>query len=257
MQVLIHAGFHKTGTTTVQTALRQNRARLKPHLRLFLPGKLKALCRATRAYSAERGPMDEGLIRFEAAELAQRWDPQDPRPVLISSEDLAGHMPGRKGLTAYDATPQIIALIAEAVQLAQPMAQLSFYFSTREPTAWLQSCYVQHLRATRMTQDVVDYARTMAASADLDDVVDRIDRVVAPVAVHRGRLETHSDNPLDPMFDLLNLPDAVRKAAALPAPANTAPPQSWIDAVLELNRSSLDMAAWKSARAALQEGDFA
>ncbi len=257
MQVLIHAGFHKTGTTSVQNALRQNRARLKPHLRLFLPGKLTALCRAARAYSAERQPMDEGLIRFEAAELAQRWHPDDPRPILISSEDLSGHMPGRKGLTTYDATPQILALIAEAVQLAQPMARLAFHFSTRDPAAWIRSCYVQHLRALRMTEDIVTYTQRMAASADLDDVVDRVARVVAPIPVTRCRLEECTANPLVPILDRLDLPEGISDTLARPAPAFTAPPQAWIDAVLDLNRSALDQAEWKAARAKLHEGDFA
>lgn len=256
MQVLIHAGFHKTGTTTVQTALRQNRARLKPHLRLFLPGKLKALCQATRAFSADRRPMDEGLIRFEAAELAQRWHPDDPRPILICSEDLSGHLPGRKGLTAYDTTPQILALIAEAVQLAQPLAQLRFHFSTRDPAAWIQSCYVQHLRALRLTEDVVTYTQRMAASADLDDVVDRVARVVAPVPVDRCRLEDCAGNPLASILAPLDLSPGLTDTLVLPAPANSAPPQGWIDAVLDLNRSSLDQVAWKAARANLHERDF-
>ncbi|MAY46855.1 MAG: hypothetical protein CML65_16575 [Rhodobacteraceae bacterium] len=42
MRGLIHAGFHKTGTTPVQARLPRNRARPAPHLRFFLPGDIRA-----------------------------------------------------------------------------------------------------------------------------------------------------------------------------------------------------------------------
>lgn len=253
MLVLIHAGFHKTGTTTVQTTLNDNRALLKPYMRLFLPGKLRALARATRGYSIDGNHIDEGMIRYEAAELVLRCDPDDPRPVLMSFEDLAGHMPGRKGLTAYDRTPQIMGLIAEAIILAQPLAQPAFYFSTRDPAAWLKSCYIQHLRATRITESVHEYAKRMVASADLDDVVDRVARVVSPVPVWRARL---TQDPVAPLLKHLGVQPALFPQWQNSPPAFTAPPSAWVDAVLDLNRSKLKKPAWKTARAALHEGDF-
>ena len=41
--VVIHAGFHKTGTTSVQTALTENAERLAPHLRVLLKPDFKPL----------------------------------------------------------------------------------------------------------------------------------------------------------------------------------------------------------------------
>ena len=49
MRILIHAGFHKTGTTSVQAALRRNREALAPWLRLRLPGQTRTLRQAARA----------------------------------------------------------------------------------------------------------------------------------------------------------------------------------------------------------------
>ncbi|MBB93027.1 MAG: hypothetical protein CML68_00250 [Rhodobacteraceae bacterium] len=257
MRILIHAGFHKTGTTSVQAALRRNREALAPWLRLRLPGQTRTLRQAARAWSAGRDPVDAGLIRYEAAELARKLDPQDPRPVLISSEDFSGHMPGRKGLTDYSAAPRILSWIAGAILATQPDAELSFHFSTRDPDAWLKSCYTQHLRAIRVTEDEQDYVRRMTASANFAPVIDGTRAAVAPCPVTATRIEQTSAAPLEPLFHTLGLPQACLDTAALDSPVNTAPHPDWVSAVLRLNRSDLGQADWERARAALREEDFA
>jgi hypothetical protein len=96
---VVHAGFHKTGTTTVQDTLRANASLLTTHLRVLLRPDMLALCEAARAFSASRGDPEMARFRHAAAELVEGWDRNDPRPILLASEDLAGHMPGRRKLT--------------------------------------------------------------------------------------------------------------------------------------------------------------
>ena len=53
-KIIIHAGFHKTGTTSLQQNLRANRAVLRPDIRLVLRPGMTALCESARAYSRSR-----------------------------------------------------------------------------------------------------------------------------------------------------------------------------------------------------------
>ncbi|MCA0870746.1 hypothetical protein LCL97_07920 [Seohaeicola saemankumensis] len=254
MRILIHAGFHKTGTTTVQQALRHNRAALKPHLRFLLRPAMVAACDSARAWSARRDPLDLALFRYELAQLAESWDPTDPRPLLLSSEDLAGHMPGRHGLTTYDATPQLMQVLADTLTAARPEADLSFYFSTRGAANWLASCHAQHLAASRMTLSAADYATRYASSAGLDAVIDAVARAVAPHPVHRTPLEasrTRPLGPLDPLIDLIGLPAEPRATLILPPPANTRPSPARLDALLQLNRGPLPDRALRAAKKSL------
>lgn len=255
MRVLIHAGFHKTGTTSVQQTLRRNRAALETHLRLLLPEDLDALRSATRAWSATRDPVDAGLVRYEAAELAQSWDTGDTRPVLIASEDLCGHMPGRKDLDDYAAAPHLLALITQAITEARPQAAPQIHLTTRAPDDWLRSCHMQHLRAIRITEDADSYVARMAPSADFAPVIMRIAEAVAPCPVTHSAIEDHGDDPLAPFLARLDVPAGLHDP--MDTPANTAPPAAWAKAVLALNRSDLGPEAWKTARAAIHEKDFA
>lgn len=250
MKIIVHAGFHKTGTTTVQKALRLNNTVLRPHLQVVLRPKMINLCEAARVYSKRRDSTNLGLFRIEVAQLAEALDTEDPRPVLLASEDLAGHMPGRHGLRAYTAAPKLLATLAETLAESCPGAQVELFFSTRSADAWLASCYAQHLRATRITDSRGDYIKSHRGSADLNTIVDRIAEA-STCPVHRAALEestTRPLGPLDPLLDLLELPDALR-GMLVPSPAaNMAPPRSEMDKLLQLNRSTLSAQDLRAAK---------
>ncbi|WP_339768212.1 hypothetical protein [uncultured Pseudosulfitobacter sp.] len=255
MRIIIHAGFHKTGTTTVQKTLRANREDLRPHCRIILRPGMVALCEAARAYSVSRSQTDLALIQYEAAALADGWAARG-KDIVISSEDLAGHMPGRRGLTAYDATPRIMKALVQAFAAAAPDAQQVLYFTTRAAAPWLRSCYVQHLRATRITQDADEYAADMAGSANLDQIVAQVADAVPHVQVIAQPLEACT-TPLGPLAPLLDLLGGIDPATLTPRPPdNTAPPQGKIDAMLALNRSALSDADWRVAKDTLKREDF-
>jgi hypothetical protein len=48
-RVILHAGFHKTGTTSVQEFLRANRSALKKHVAIRLKPQMRDLIHAARA----------------------------------------------------------------------------------------------------------------------------------------------------------------------------------------------------------------
>lgn len=256
LRVILHPGFHKTGTTTLQQTLRANRRRLKDYLRIVLRPGMVGLCEAARAWSVAREPLDMALLRLELARMAEGWDTGDPRPVLLACEDLSGHMPGRHGLTAYTAAAPLIAAMAQVIETVRPGAEMTVFLSTRGADDWLASSHAQHLAATRMTLDARSYAARFRGSADLDAVADAV-AGAQPHPVHRVRLEDCRNRrlgPLDPLLDLIGLPDPLRASLVAQPPANRAPPQPVLNRLLALNRSDLDDAALRSAKATLLHG---
>ena len=256
MRVILHAGFHKTGTTTVQNTLRRNRPLLKRHLRVVLRPGMVPVCEAARAWSVDRDEMTLALLRYELAQLAEGWKADDPRPILVASEDLGGHMPGRRGLQAYDAAPHLMRTIAETLTEVHPDAEITFFFSTRAAAPWLASCHAQHLRAVRMTLDQDAYAARYAGSADLEGIVAEIETAVTPHPVFFEPLEQSRDRPLGPLDPLLRIaktpPDLSRRIVTLP-PANASLPAAARERLLALNRSDLDDAALRAAKQALYQ----
>ncbi len=255
-RLIVHAGFHKTGTTSVQRSLAANRARLHGHLDFMLRADMKPLCDAARTWSVSRDPVDLGLVQYEATLTVENWS--GSTPLLLSSEDLSGHMPGRRGLRSYDAAPHLAQAMVTAWQEAHPSAEITLLYTTRAAGPWLASCYTQHLRATRITMTEAEYAQEYARSARLDDVVRAVATAVSAqvIAVPLEAARSRRLGPLDAVLDHCGLPDGLRAQLAPSPPANTAPPQSTRDAMLALNRSDLQGDAFRKARKALQRRSF-
>lgn len=256
-KIIIHAGFHKTGTTSLQQTLRANRAALRPDIRLVLRPGMTALCESARAYSRSREDYDLGLVKYEAAMLLEALQRETAGTLIISSEDLAGHMPGRHRLHGYGATPHLMRALSEAFKLADPDADLTFFFTTRAADPWLRSCYAQHLRTARMVWDQADYLKRLKTSADLGNAINLIKHELPEHTVLDAALEEHAVRPLgiaEALLDHLNL-DASRRAALVPsAKRNAALSSDILAQLLALNRSDLAPAALKKAKRSLIEG---
>lgn len=256
-RIILHAGFHKTGTTSLQQTLRVNRRRLRPDIRLVLRPGMVPLCEATRAYSVQRDDLHLGLVKYEAALLAEALAQETASTILISSEDLGGHMPGRRGLRTYGAVPKLMQALVVAFEAALPNDELIFFFTTRAPDAWLRSCYTQHLKASRLPLDRDDYVGRFRASANLTQVVRDIAAAVPRHKVMSAALEDHAQRPLGPaeaLLDVAGMPDSRRAALKYLPPANAAPEEDIQERLLELNRSSLSQGALRDAKRALLRG---
>jgi len=245
-RLIVHAGFHKTGTTSIQKALKAHRAQLRPHVRIGLRPAMVGLCEAARAYSVSRSALDLGLVQYEAAELATDWVGATGT-LLLSSEDLSGHMPGRRGLRSYDAAPKLVTAMVAAWRAVIPDLEITFVYTTRTAAPWLASCHMQHLRATRITLAQEDYVRDFAASADLNDIVDQVRAAVPDIAVRRFALE---DGPFAPLLQLAGIPDPLWPD--MPH-RNRGEPDSLRAALLAINRSDLSDEDARAARKAAMQ----
>ncbi|WP_439521431.1 hypothetical protein [Marivita sp.] len=242
-QIVIHAGFHKTGTTSVQSMLRENASVLSPHLRVFLKDAFDDLTNKARAFSID--PRERTLEQVATAATAffETIDTSDPRPILMASEDLSGHMPGRHGLECYDSAGLVMKCIADAaIARFGVTADLAFFFSTRDRDTWLRSTWWQNLRSTRLTDDFATYSAQFDEARSLEDILIEVSNDVAPARVTSQRLEVSTDlpvGPLDPILSLLDLPDLKRETLRVLPPENVQPDLG-IDAVfLALNQSGL------------------
>lgn len=252
-RMLVHAGFHKTGTTSVQRMLAHDKRALSRETHVFLRSHMVAVCESARAFSASRDNLDLLAFTYELSEFLQKLDMTDGKHVCLSSEDLLGHMPGRRKLMTYDAAPILMKAFVHTVERVMPdPPELTFYFSTRGADDWLKSCHTQHLRAVRMKQSLDEYKQGYAESARLDKIVDMVRLAVAPHRVEATALEQCKDTPLGPLtpiLDLLDISSDLRgRLRPLPA-ANVSLPDTLREEFLRINQSDL---SYDEARRAKQ-----
>lgn len=252
MRVLLHPGFHKTGTSSLQRGAQARARDLGPYLRVLLTPDILNASRAARRYSAQ--PSAQTLARFseEFAAVVGQLDVHDPRALMISSEDLSGHLPGLRGVTTYRAAPAL-AQAAAAVLRAQfgAAAAITVLYTTRDPEPWLRSLYWQNLRAQRLTEEFEAFRARLAPAADHARIIrETRDRIGVLADVQACDIETCGATPLGPLGTALSLL-GVPCAHLAPLPRHNLQPVEAAQELLALNRSALPDAALAEAKRAL------
>lgn len=253
-RIIIHGGFHKTGTASVQNTLRDNRVTMKKQIALRLRWHMKDLITAAHVYSNGRDPaaLIDVQTHFETLMTALPGMPR--RTLILSAPELAGHLPGRPGLEDYAAAPVLFYAYWELAKKHYPAADIQFFLTTRDPEAWLASVYAQHLASSDMSLDFDAYRAQYTRASDLAGMVAEIaSRVPAPV--HHCALEACEDLPLGPagpLLDLCKLPAAMQAALTPATPAGKREDPEVLQALLDANRTYADPKARQAAKDAIR-----
>ena len=251
--IVIHSGFHKTGTSTLQHLLRRNRPALKAHMRIVLKGEMPELTHAARGYSTWRDPftLDKFAHRFRA--LLERVGQMPKRVLCLTAEELSGHLPGREGIPDYSAAPVLAGEMVGILADMHPGTPITFYLTLRDPEPWLRSAYWEHVKASSMTRDWADFAQATRPGADLDAAADAVAAAV-PGLVIRQRLEDCTGQPLGPagpLLDICGIPPDLQQGLDLVPPANTRHDDTVLLALLSANRAYSDRDARQAAKRAI------
>ena len=245
-RIVLHMGFHKTGTSTVQQFLRKNRKALMPALAIRLKGQMSDLLHAARGYSTWRDPLSLAKVAARLDEVLADLPDMPRRTLVLSGEELAGHMSGRTKVPDYGAAPELAQIYSDVIVARFPQAEVAIYLTTRAGDTWLESAYWEHVKSSSMTLDFDDYAERYGATADLNATCDSI-RVAIPHPVHSVSIDAGGDT-ITPLLDLCDVPEQLRAGLSYPEPVNTRLP---VDVLLELlaaNRAYPNRADRKAAK---------
>lgn len=252
-RIIFHARFQKTGTSTVQAVLRENRKVLMPHLAIRLKGQMQELIHATRGYSTYRTQQALDKVTTRFAGLLKNLPGMPKRTLVFSAEELSGHMPGRGDLADYSAAPILLYAFWEQARATFPDAEIGIYLTTRDANPWLRSAWAEHVKSSAMRLDFDAFKAQYGAAGDLQAVVSNIAARV-PCKVTQTSLESCADLPLgpaDPLLDLCDIPLALRAELATVPRANVRLSDPVLAALLEANRSYEDRDARTAAKAAI------
>ncbi len=252
-RIILHAGFHKTGTTSIQKFLRANRPALKKQIAVRLKPQLKPVLHAARAYSITGDPdaLQSALDAFET--VLQTLPAMPRRSLILSAEDLCGHLPGRASLADYARAPDLLYGYVARILDRLPQTEPMLFMTTRSPDSWLQSAYWEHVRSFDLRQDYSDFQAQFGSAADLNAQLDEIAARV-PCVTHRIDLADsahHPFGPADPLLDLAEIPPGTRAKLIRPAHANRTPDIPVMLQLLAANRTYDDTAARRAAKKAI------
>lgn len=226
-RIVVHIGFHKTGTSSAQAVLRHNDKRLQRHARIILRADMRIAAWAARRAGATR--WFRGLFR-----LMFRWlfvrvlrtggGMADPRPVIISCETLSGVIPGQHGKWSYEAAPLLALDVLEAVhKVYGQQAAVTVVCTVRAPEAWTNSAW-RHLRQRDgLRLDLAAYTARLGGPLDTATWAKRVADAVSPTPVRVLPLEEMSSRRLfaaGPLLLLAGLNTEVTRTLRAVKPRN-------------------------------------
>ncbi|WP_170409816.1 hypothetical protein [Ruegeria atlantica] len=237
MKVVIHQGFHKTGTTTLQKTLSKNREYLKDRVNVLLPDDLQAASLAARRYVV--APKDRTLQNFGrlVRKALEPFADHRGKPLLITNEEFSGLIPGRKGVWSYDQTHVLAkVLLDEVSRLTEEGDRVIFLFTTRNADHWIRSTYWQNLRSHRIREDLSQYSKALQPGADLEAVVRRVKETVSPRAEVESVNVTGLEEQSFPLIKALSILN-VRSDRLAAVENRNVQPAGGASYFLKLNRS--------------------
>lgn len=266
MRIVLHAGFHKTGTTSLQVTLDAHRRALAGFAHIETPQGSRCLPHAADAARGFCLNADPAALQAGMAAWVARLPALEGRHLVVSSEDMVGHIPGRFGVRDYRAAVTTVPAAVAALKARFPEADLRVVLTTRAALPWLKSLHWQVALHPELTLKQRRFCKDYAGAADFDAVLAPLARALdGRAALSHASLESLSGRRLgfvEAVYDLVGLPDAVR--ASLPATNahNRRSVEGLADQFVMLNRAKLPpdelgraKMAMRSVMRALDEDD--
>ncbi|MEL7116421.1 MAG: hypothetical protein AAGP08_12690 [Pseudomonadota bacterium] len=255
-RVLVHAGFHKTGTTSLQKYLAQNQKTLSQVFDCYAQGDFDGAGANARIY-AQR-PFIWRRKQFRRAMARFLVSIPDADALVLSREAFSGAMPGHRdwrGRTLQDYRRAAVPLCRDVADALRHRfgrdVEIEFLFTVRAPEAWLRSVYGHLVRSIHLTEDLDGFRALFRRPIDLQDEAGFIAKALAPLPVHVVALEdlqARHEGPAAAVLDLMAVPDALRTGLPPAKRHNIGQDAETEAAFLELNRSGMSKSHLRQAK---------
>ena len=258
VHVVVHPGFHKTGTSSLQSWLGQNRRALKPYLSFY--GKADFLSAGSAARTYGQKPYPWRLRAFRRSFDRFLVKIPDAPVIVLSRETFSGSMPGHRRFPGRlirnyrdVAVPLGRQIIAALQTRFGAEVQITFLYTLRDRESWIRSVYGHLLRSIHLRED---YDTFRARFPDLIDPRAEAEAIAKAlgVAAHFVKLEDvghRREGPASAVLDLLGVPQDVRDRLPAATRANSGQTLALEAEFLAMNRASRDKAALKAAKDAM------
>ncbi|MFZ9199408.1 MAG: hypothetical protein ACO22Z_08675 [Paracoccaceae bacterium] len=256
MRIVLHAGFHKTGTTSLQVTLDAHRGALAGFAHFETPHGTPHLSRAAEAARGFCLTGDARALAQGMRDWVARLPPLEGRHLVVSSEDLVGHIPGRFGVTDYRAAVTTVPAAVAALAERFPGAEVVVFLTTRAAGPWLWSVHWQLALHPELMLKQRRFCKDFAPAADFDAVIAPLRAALQGRAVlHHASMESLLGKRLafvDALYDLIALPDALRQGLVPTGAHKRRSVEGLADQFVMLNRAKLPPEELDEAKMAMR-----
>ena len=227
-QVIIHAGFHKTGTTSIQAMIERERNRLEAFAQFYIKSQVDPSPNIARLYGQRQNR--HTLTRFESTFTVFLKTCPRGKPIVISREQLCGALLTGRGRWPFrqDRYHRVSLKLAQAqvrsvIRVFGPDAQITLVYTVRDDAGYIRSAYGHFIRDTDLDVDFDTFRKGFRRKIDLQGCADRIAKALPTVTVKTATLSdlsAHVRGPGQLILDILDIPQDIQDKIAAPAKRN-------------------------------------
>lgn len=244
-RIVVHPGFHKTGTTSLQRYLNSNSKLIEDAFNFYTHmGDSGA---RARFYGHKSFPWR--LWAFQRSFRQFLNTVPDDKPIFLSRETFSGVMLGFSDLygrpiKSYQRTA-IRLLTVTFKELRRKFGHevgIELLFTTRDHEKWLKSLYGHLLGTYRVTQDFEDWSTKFDPNMTLEKEAIAIANRLSPAALHIRKLEDFKDRHCGiaaAAMDIMGITEQRQKQMPQSKRENIAKSPDIANQLLALNRSDL------------------
>lgn len=261
-RIIVHAGFHKTGTTSLQHFLAANKSALAPYFSYY--GKSDFLQAGASARIFAQRPFFWRRLGFRRSFRRFLNSIPDAPVIVLSRETFSGVMPGHRDIAGRKITSQTQTACTLAHEIIRALrsrfgenAQIEFLYTTREREDWIRSVYGHLLRSIHLKTDYSAFREGFENLHGPKTVARQITAAIAPIPVHTARLEDIADRhegPAAAVLDLAGVPEQLRKQLKPARAQNPGQPETLRSEFLHLNRGNRSKKELKLAKDSMLRG---
>lgn len=213
-RIIVHAGFYKTGTTSLQAYFEENAALFEGSCFYCSKAQLSAAAIAARKFGTR--PFWWRRRAFRSAFERAVASLPDANVIVMSREQFSGSMPGFKTVLRRRTISNSSAGIPLSREITRALrrrfgkeASIEFLFTLRDGEAWAKSLFGHIARTTNAEDDYDAFRTEFPAKINLREQANSIGKAAKADRVHLSFLEETAAHPLGPakaLIDLLDLP---------------------------------------------------
>lgn len=201
MRIAVHAGFHKTGTTTFQNLILANRDKAPAQLRFEVPGmpQMDALRLALQDFHVNPDGSRLASVRALFSRMVGDSLATGRDTLFLSQESICGRVfgPWERGL--YPTARPVLEMIGEVAT----GHELTFLFSTRESREWIRSLHAHMTRRNGLRMPLSTFSAIRSfENIDWSDLIKALTDGLG-ADVRSTSLEATQGLRLGPLSDLL------------------------------------------------------
>ena len=257
MRIVLHAGFHKTGTTSLQVTLDAHRRALAGFAHIETPQSTPHLSLATQAARAFCLAPDPAALAAGMAAWVARLPALEGRQLLVSAEDFVGRFPGRFGVMDYRAAVTTVPAAVDALRGRFPAAEVRVLLTTRAAGPWLKSLHWQAALHPELMLKQRRFCKDFAKAADFDAVIVPMSQALQGKAqVTALPFEALVGRRLgfaEAVYDLAGPPDDLRASLPPTHAHNRRSVEGLADQFVMLNRARLPVDELERAKMAMRK----